>query len=96
MTNLRSSTVFIDSWVGSDGTYPDHVLLGREYDAAQIRRMVRALKYLCWTWAIDWPRPTSSEEAILAAKIREFVEAEKTNLDELNGIADALDAASRK
>lgn len=89
----RSGVIFIDGpWIGG---FELRSLESREFDAQQVRRMVKTLEYMCWTrWRERWLPPGPGEQD-LAAKVQAFVASEINKLDRFNAIAERLEEAGR-
>ncbi len=73
----------------------------QEIDAAQVRLIVEALKYRCWSelyhdgkWRL--PAATSDDEREIEANIRALVHAELRKLDQINVIATILEDVERR
>lgn len=88
------STIFIRGpWAG--GRYPSE-LANRDYDAAEIRLMVKGLQYLCGQYLVQFFRPRNEEERSLVADGKSTLENEVKMIGALYTIADQLEAAARQ
>jgi hypothetical protein len=84
----RSGRIFVADWAPPGY---DQTIYRREFDASQIRLLVRGLKYMCAQYQTEMFTPQDGEESRLVADAKRALKSSADDMDDLNEIADFLE-----